>query len=120
VEEALTQVDARTDEFNVVKGETITIRCVAVATADIGSAVFDSTPCVPAPNQDTTTYHVTITRSVGKLSHFGFSGLFQPNPPSPNAEFDLFLQGSNGGGEFPGPRQLPGDKSVVVTFVVTA
>jgi hypothetical protein len=92
-------------EYEVGSGEEVTVRVVAVQVGEFSTFVVDGQEIDPQPGVSPKTYKFTVTASPG-ASHFATVSCFFPDDAPDGAKYQIFLSGSQGGGQFTGPEIL--------------
>jgi len=95
--------------YLVDKGEVVTLEIQAIKVGNFASFVVDGKSIDPISSTPLT-FQFTVALSQGQ-AHHGMITCFFPKTAPDDAEFDVFVSGSGGGGKFTGSDILKSDAS---------
>jgi hypothetical protein len=95
--------------YLVDNGEMVTVEIDAKKVGNFASLVIDG-GSIPPVSKTPLTYQFTVALAAGE-THHGMITCFFPKTAPDDAEFDVFVSGSNGGGKFTGSDIVKTDAS---------
>jgi hypothetical protein len=95
--------------YLVDNGEVITVEIQAIKVGNFASLVIDGGPVAPT-SKTPLSYQFTVALAAGETHHGMITCFFPKNTPD-DAEFDVFVSGSGGGGKFTGSDIVKTDAS---------
>lgn len=95
--------------YLVDNGEVVTVEIQAIKVGNFASLVIDGGSIDPT-SKTPLTYQFTVALAAGE-THHGMITCFFPKITPDDAEFDVFVSGSSGGGRFTGPDIVKTDAS---------